>query len=160
MSDNNSGCLPGVLLLVLAILIGSVLVGGPVLSSAGLSWDNSAALQREAQRTERNRQDNITARHNSDNWHATAQQVAVVVGAVGALVAVAWATVRGVQAWAARPHRPVVVPPQIIMVAQPILDAERSARLEWINERDFQGWAIINPRTQERLLIEDKQARR
>lgn len=159
MSDNN-GCFPGVILLVLAILIGSVLVGGPVLSSTGLSWDNSAAINREAQRTERTRIEAARDVRIAEERGETTRQFAVMLAIVGGVVAVAWATTRSIQAVAARPHRPVVVPPQIIMVAQPILDAELSARLEWVDERDFQGWAIINPRTQERLLIEDKQARR
>lgn len=158
--SNNNGCLPGVVLLVLAILIVGGCVGAPVLSSSGLSWDNSAAINREAQRTERARIEAARDVRIAEDWGETTRQVAVMLAIVGGVLVVAWATTRSIQAVAARPHRPVVVPPQIIMVAQPILDAERSARLEWVNERDFQGWAIINPRTRERLLIEDKQARR
>jgi hypothetical protein len=51
-------------------------------------------------------------------------------------------------AWAARPHRPQAPPQQIIVMAAPMLSAEPSATVEWVEEADYSGWALVNPRTQ------------
>ena len=77
----------------------------------------------------------ITRRIESDNWHATAQQVAGVVGVVGVVGALAWATQRSVTAWAARPHRPrsraspaAAPPSHIVIVAKPWLSCDAGQR--------------------------------
>ena len=147
MSDSNSlGCMWVVVLGVALILFASAAFGAPVVSSMGLAWDNSAAIARTNARVEMNRQDNITRRQESENWHETAQQAAVIGGVVGVVGLVVWAVQRSVTAWAARPHRPAPAPPQVIvMLAAPELEAAPEAYLGYND--DNKTWAVVNPRT-------------
>ena len=108
MSDNGLGCVWIGGIMAIVILLAALTFGAPLINSGGLSWDNSAAIARFNTKVEIDRQREITRRIESDNWHATAQQVAIVAGVVGVVGALAWATQRSVTAWAARPHRPVV----------------------------------------------------
>lgn len=144
--------------LVLAITAGVAACGAPVLNSSGLSWDNSLWANREAQRTERERlrlaaetrqamEREETARIMSDNMMTTLQWFVVGGVVVGAIGLAGWATQRSVAAWAARPHRPAAPPQQIIVMAHPHLMAQGpDARLEWVEEDDYRGWAIVNDR--------------
>ena len=123
--------------MAIVILLAALTFGAPLINSGGLSWDNSAAIARFNTKVEIDRQREITRRIESDNWHATAQQVAIVAGVVGVVGALAWATQRSVTAWAARPHRPVVEhrqlaapPSHIVIVAKPWLSAMRDSDLE------------------------------
>ena len=156
--NDNGGCAMAALVLFAAVVIGTIAIGGPVLSEAGLSWDSSAVIARqnarlEAERlrlaaeTARVREREETARVMSDNMMVTIQWLAGAGVIVGGLAVAGWATQRSVAAWAARPHRPVAPPPQIIVMAHPHLMAQGpDARLEWVEEDDFQGWAIVNDR--------------
>lgn len=146
--------------LVLAITAGVAACGAPVLNSSGLSWDNSLWANREAQRTERERlrlaaetrqamEREETARIMSDNMMTTLQWLAVTGGIVGGLAVAGWATQRSVAAWAARPHRPAAPPPaQIIVMAAPYLESDRTARVEQIEADGYRGWAVLYPRTE------------
>lgn len=167
MSDNNGCGMPLAMLLALAILIGAVFIGGPVISGSGLSWDNSATIAhtnarleaerlRQSQETARVREREQTARITSDNMMTTIQWLAVAGALVGAVFVAGWATQRSVSAWAARPHRPAAPPATIVMLAAPTLAAAPEARLEWSEEDD--AWAIVNDRTQTIKLLEDHSA--
>lgn len=157
MTDNALGCMWAGVLAALLIVFASMALGAPIISGDGLAWDTSAAINREAQRTQRNLQDNLTRRRESDNWHATAQQWAVVAAAVGGLAALGWTVQRSVAAWAARPHRPVAPPATVVMLAAPTLQAEPQARLEWSDEDG--AWVIVNDRTMTVRLLTDGQHR-
>lgn len=155
MSDNNSGgCLAVALVMAVGVVLAGFAIGGPNIAAIGLSWDSSAAIARTNARVEMNLQDNITRRRDSDNWHATAQQVAMVAGAVGVVLAVGWAAQRSVTAWAARPHRSAAPPATIVMLAAPTLAAAPEARLEWSEEDG--AWVIVNDRTQTIKLLENR----
>ena len=167
MSD-NAGCIPGAALLGLVMLIATVVIGAPIVTGEGLSWDSSAVISRhdarlemervrQAAETARVREREATAREMSANMMVTLQWLAVVGGIVGALAVAGWATARSVEAWAARPHRPVAAPQQIEvrmsfeqarLLAQPHLLAMPDARLEWVEEDDITGWAVVNDRLQ------------
>lgn len=159
MSDNGLGCVWIGAIMAMMIILAALTFGAPLINSGGLSWDNSAAIIRSNNQVAINADNNATKRHESDNWHATAQQVAIVAGVVGVVGALAWATQRSVTAWAARPHRPVVehrqlaAPPQnIIIVAKPWLSAMRDSDLE----NTPRGWAVVS-RTQGKIhYLEDK----
>ena len=159
MSDNGLGCVWIGGIMAMAILLAALTFGAPLINSGGLSWDNSAAIARFNAKVEIDRQREITRRIESDNWHATAQQVAIVVGVVGVVGALAWATQRSVTAWAARPHRPAVEhrqlaapPSHIVIVAEPWLSAMRDSDLE----NTPRGWAVVS-RTQGKIhYLEDK----
>lgn len=154
-SDNGLGCMWIGVLMVAAILFAALAFGAPNVGAFGLAWDNSAAIARTNARIEMNRQDNITARLESENWHETAQQVAVVGGIVGVVGLVVWAVQRSVQAWAARPHRPAPAPSQVIvMLAAPELAAAPEAYLGYNEDNDT--WAVVNPRTGSVKLLEDR----
>lgn len=56
-------------------------------------------------------------------------------------------------------HRPVAPPAEIVRWAQPVLDAQPAARLEWVEERDYVGYAVVNPVTETVYLLEDSQRR-
>jgi hypothetical protein len=162
--DNNGGCLPAVLLLVLGIIIAGMVAGVPNIGAIGLSWDSSAAIARtharlemervrQAQETARVREREQTAREMSKNLIITIQWIAVSAGVVGAIAVAAWATQRSVAAWAARPHRPAAPQITINMTYQQALDLARphlmalpGARLEWVDEEDVQGWAVVDDR--------------
>ena len=105
MSDNGLGCVWIGGIMAMVIPLAALTFGAPLINNGGLSWDNSAAIARFNAKVEVDRQREITRRIRSDNWHATAQQVAIVAGVVGVVGAIAWATQRSVTAWAARPHR-------------------------------------------------------
>ncbi len=155
MSDSNSlGCMWVVVLGVALILFASAAFGAPVVSSMGLAWDNSAAIARTNARVEMNRQDNITRLQESENWHETAQQAAVIGGVVGVVGLVVWAVQRSVTAWAARPHRPAAPPAVIVMLAAPELLAAPEAYLGYREDDDT--WAVINPRTGIVKRLEDR----
>ena len=159
MSDNGLGCVWIGGIMAIVILLAALTFGAPLINSGGLSWDNSAAIARFNTKVEIDRQREITRRIESDNWHATAQQVAIVAGVVGVVGALAWATQRSVTAWAARPHRPVVEhrqlaapPSHIVIVAKPWLSAMRDSDLE----HTPRGWAVVS-RTQNQIhYLEDK----
>lgn len=156
-SDNALGCMWVAVLGACVLIFASLTFGEPVLSGAGLSWDNSATFAREAARTERNYQDNLTRRRESDNWHDSLQELATVAGVVGVVLALGWTVQRSVAAWAARPHRPVAPPATVVMLAAPTLQAEPLARLEWSDEDG--AWVIVNDRTMTVRLLEDRQHR-
>ncbi len=159
MSDNN-GCIPGAALLGLVMLIATIVIGAPIVTGDGLSWDSSGVIARqnarlEAERvrqaaeTARVREREATARIMSDNMMTTIQWLAVVGGVVGGLAVAGWATQRSVAAWAARPHRPAAPPPaQIIVMAAPYLESDRTARVEQIEADGYRGWAVLYPRTE------------
>lgn len=156
MSDSNSlGWMWAVVLGVGLILFAALAFGAPLVSGDGLAWDNSAAIARTNARVEMNRQDNITARQESENWHATAQQAAVVGGIVGVIGLLGWTVQRSIAAWAARPHRPVAPAPSqvIVMLAAPELAAAPEAYLGYNEDNDT--WAVVNPRTGSVKLLED-----
>lgn len=157
---------------VTVLLAGAILAGGcgvPNVSGWGLTWDNSVAIERERTKASINQENNITARHESDNWHATAQEWGGVAMVVGVVLGIGWAFVRVAPhiaavfvAWSNRPHRPVAQPPQqIIVMAAPMLSAEPSATVEWVEEADYHGWALVNPRAQtlQPLQLTDSQRR-
>lgn len=160
MSDNN-GC--GAVVAVLAIgvvLAAALFIGGPVITESGLSWDNSATIARENARLEAERlrtqaetrqaqEREETARIMSDNMRDTMQWLVVGGVVVGAIALAGWAVQRSVTAWAARPHRPVAQPPaQIIVMAAPYLESDRTARVERIEADGYRGWAVLYPRTE------------
>lgn len=171
MSNNNGGCLSLPLALIVALALAAVAIGGaPNLASVGLSWDSSASIARSNARVEMNLQDNITRRVQSRNNSIVAERWAEVAGVVGVVLALAAAAVRvlpavfasvatAFAAWAARPHRPQAPPAEIVRWAGPVLDAEPAARLEWVQERGYTGWAVVNDRTETVLLLEDGQRR-
>lgn len=162
--NNNGGCLPVALLLVLGVVIAGFAIGAPNIGAIGLSWDNSAAIARanarleaerirEQQETARVREREQTARVMSENMMITIQWLAVVGGVVGAIAVAGWATQRSVSAWAARPHRPVA--PQITInmsyedacrLAYPHMQALPGSYVTWAEEDDYQGWALIDDR--------------
>ncbi len=156
MSDDNSlGCMWVGVLVVAAILFAALAFGAPNVDAFGLAWDNSAAIARTNAQIEMNRQDNITARLESENWHATAQQVAVVGGIVGVVALFGWTVQRIGVAWAARPHRPAPSPSQVIvMLAAPELEAAPEAYLGYNEDNDT--WAVVNPRTGSVKLLEER----
>jgi hypothetical protein len=158
MSDNN-GCIPGAALLGLVMLIATVVIGAPIVTGDGLTWDSSGVIARQNARLEAERlrlaaetrqavEREETARIMSDNMMTTIQWLAVVGGVVGGLAVAGWATARSVEAWAARPHRPVAAlpPAQIIVMAQPYLAAMRDARLEY--DAEAQAWVVYSDVTE------------
>ena len=159
MSDNGLGCVWVGAIMAMVILLAALTFGAPLINSGGLSWDNSAAIARFNAKVEVDRQHEITRRIESDNLHATAQQVAIVAGVVGVIGALAWATQRSVTAWAARPHRPVAEhrqlaapPSHIIIVAKPWLSAMRDSDLE----NTPRGWAVVSRSQGQIHYLEDK----
>lgn len=161
MNDNGTGCLTTAGVAAVVILFAALAFGAPILSSAGLSWDNSAAIAREEQRTERTR---INAQRDvrvAEEQGETARQVAVALAVVGAFGAAAWATTRSVEAWAARPHRPqaqtypqLQPPPQhIIVMARPYMAAMRDARLLFDDEAG--AWAVVSDVTETAHYLTD-----
>ena len=159
MSDNGLGCVWIGAIMTMVILLAALTFGAPLINSAGLSWDNSAAIIRSNNQVAINADNNATKRHESDNWHATAQQVAIVAGVVGVVSALAWATQRSVTAWAARPHRPVAEhrqlaapPSHIVIVAKPWLSAMRDSDLE----HTPRGWAVVSRAQGKIHYLEDK----
>lgn len=167
MSDNN-GCGAGfALLAIMVVFIAAMAIGGPVITGGGLSWDSSAAINRtnarleqervrQAAETARVREREETARIMSDNMMVTIQWLAVAGVIVGGIAAAGWSVQRSVTAWAARPHRPVAAQrievrisyDQARLLAQPHLLAMPDARLEWVEEDDIRGWAVVNDRLQ------------
>lgn len=160
MNDNGTGCLTTAGVAAVVILFAALAFGAPILSSAGLSWDNSAAIAREEQRTERTR---INAQRDvrvAEEQGETARQVAIAVAVVGAFGAAAWATTRSVEAWAARPHRPQaqaypqLQPPQhIIVMARPHLAAMRDARLVFDDQAG--AWVVVSDVTETAHYLTD-----
>ncbi|MBP8292785.1 MAG: hypothetical protein KAX65_08425, partial [Caldilineaceae bacterium] len=90
MSDNN-GCGAGfALLAIMVVFIAAMAIGGPVITSGGLSWDNSSALTRERERTERAR---IQANRDvqiEEERSETARQVAGALAIVGGIAVAGW----------------------------------------------------------------------
>jgi hypothetical protein len=159
MSGNNGlGCLWAGVLVVAAILFAALAFGAPNVGEFGLSWDNSAALAREAQRTERTRIEAARDIRLEEERGETARQVVGVLAIVGGIAVAGWTVQRSVTAWAARPHRPVAPPPVVVMLAAPTLAAEPQARLEW--SEDDSAWVIVNERTETVKLLEDRTQRR
>lgn len=172
VSDNALGCMWAGVLIVAAILLASFAFGAPVLSNDGLSWDNSGWINRETQRTERERiQANRDIRIEQERGEtvqafvAVAGQtlviVAVAMGAAKALppivASIAGAIASAFAAWAARPHRPAAVQrievrmsfEQARLLAQPHLRALPGSRLEWIDGEEIdgawvQGWSVVD----------------
>ena len=168
--NDNGGCAMVALVLFAAVVIGTIAIGAPVLSEAGLSWDSSAVISRHDARLEmervrqtaetaRVREREATAREMSENMMVTLQWLAVVGGIVGALAVAGWATARSVEAWAARPHRPVAAaalpPPQIIVLAQPYLAAMRDAQLEY--DARAGAWVVYSDVTETAHYLTDSQ---
>lgn len=171
-SDNALGCMWAVVIGVAAILFASFAFGAPVLTGDGLSWDNSGWINRETQRTERERiQANRDIRIEQERgktvqaFVAVAGQtlviVAVAVGVAKALppivASIATAIASAFAAWAARPHRPAAVQrievhmsfEQARLLAQPHLRALPGSRLEWIDGEEIdgawvQGWSVVD----------------
>ena len=141
MSDNGGCGTAAAMLLLMAVLIGAIAFGAPIITGDGLSWDNSAAIARTNARLEAERlrlasetrqaiEREETARVISENMMTTLQWLAVVVGVVAVVGALGWTAQRSVEAWAARPHRPQAPPQQIVMVARPFLMAQPDARVD------------------------------
>jgi hypothetical protein len=175
---NGDGGLGGCLWAIVlgAMLVGFVVVGFggvPNVSSIGLTWDNSGWINAQNQKTERER---INANRDirvAEEWNATMQIVGTTTLQVAAICVGLWAASKTIPAifasiaamfaaWAARPHRPQAPPQQIIVMAAPMLSAEPSATVEWVEEADYRGWALVNPRTQtlQPLQLTDSQRRR
>lgn len=171
-SDNALGCMWTGVLAVCLIIFASFSFGAPVLSGAGLSWDNSAWINQETQRTERERiqaaRDIRIEQERGEAVQAFVTEagralviVAVVVGAAKTLppivASLATAIASAFAAWAARPHRPAAPPATVVMLAAPTLQAEPQARLEW--SEDDGVWVIVNDRTMTVRLLTDGQHR-
>lgn len=167
MDSENDGAIWRAFLLalsVLAITVGVAACGAPVINSSGLSWDNSLWANREAQRTEReriqaNRDIRIEAQR-SETMQAFLEVAgkalivgAIVFGLAKALPPMVASLAAAFAAWAARPHRPVAPPPQIIVMAAPYLEAMRGGRLEY---DPADGWMVVSDATQTVKLLEDK----
>ena len=149
MSGNNGlGCMWIGVLVIAAILFAALAFGAPNVGEFGLSWDNSAALAREAQRTERTRIEANRDIRLEEERGETTRQVVGVLAVLGGIAVAGWTIQRVAVAWAARPHRPAVQPPaQIVIMAAPMLEAEPTAFLDWIDQDGYTGWGVKNPRT-------------
>ena len=96
----------------------------------------------------------------AEEWNATMQIVGQTALQIGAICVGLWAASKVIPAvfasiatmfaaWAARPHRPVAQPPaQIIVMAAPYLESDRTARVEQIEADGYRGWAVLYPRTE------------
>jgi hypothetical protein len=136
-------------LAVACILFAAFAFGAPNVGEFGLSWDNSAAIAREAGLTDRAR---IEANRDIKLGEQRSEAAKTIVGTLailGGVVALGWSVQRIGVAYAARPHRPAVQPPaQIVIMAAPLLKAAPSATVAWVERPDFTGWAVVNPRTE------------
>ena len=132
MSNDGSGCVWGILLSLLLVVVVGIAVSMTGLPQGnGITWDTSATTERqqterirlaEQGRTERER---IAADAETSRTWAIALAVMVTVGSVaGAVVA-----------WSRRPHRPV--PPTVTM----LLPHYPGHVPELIDGQ----WAIVNP---------------
>ena len=171
MNSHNDGAIWRAFLLalsVLAIMIGVAACGAPIINSNGLSWDNSAWINREAQRTEReriqaNRDIRIEAQRSEtmQQFTTVAGQAlivaAIVFGMAKTLPPIVASLTTAFAAWAARPHRSAGVQQievrisyeQAQRLAQPHLAALPAARLEWIDGEEIDGawvcgWAVVD----------------
>ena len=143
--NNNSGCTWVGALVAGIVLFAALAFGAPDVSSIGLSWDNSATIAREAQRTERAR---IEARRDTElgaQRTEAVQGLAVVLAIVGSLAVAGWSVQRSVTAWAARPHRPAP-PPQVVMLAAPYLAQMEDARMDY--DAKAGAWVVYSPKSE------------
>lgn len=150
---------------VLAVAVGC---GAPVINSNGLSWDNSAWINAQQQKTERERiQANRDIRIEQERGETVqafvevAGQaliiVAIVFGMAKALPPIVASLAAAFAAWAARPHRQAapasitvnITYQQALDAARPHLLALPDAKLEWIDGAEIdgawvEGWAVVD----------------
>jgi hypothetical protein len=169
MENSDGGVGPFLWISVVGVLLVGALLSGacgaPIIDSGGLSWDNSGWINAQNQKTERER---INANRDirvAEEWNGTMQVVGTTTLQVAAICVGLWAASKTIPAifasiatmfaaWAARPHRPAapanitvnITYQQALAAARPILLAQPDARLEWVEEDDVTGWAIINER--------------
>lgn len=162
------------ILLIAACVFGVAACGAPVFNQHGLSWDNSAAFNREAQRTERER---ISANRDirvAEEWNDTMRTVGQAALQVAAICVGLWAASKAIPAivaslaaafaaWAARPHRPQPAmlpappqpPPHIILMAGPWLEAMRDSHMEYDEQAD--AWLIVSDTMRKVHYLTDSQ---
>lgn len=162
--NNNGGCLWLPVLAVAIVLAIAAGCGAPVLNSKGLSWDTSAWTNAQNQRTERERiQANRDIRIAEERGKTTEFVVGMLARAL-VIVAAVFAAAKSIPpvfgslatafaAWAARPHRSQRIEVHITyeqarQIAQPHLLALPGSHLEWLDEEDICGWAVVDDRLQ------------
>ena len=171
MDSENDGAIWRAFLLalsVLAITAGVAACGAPVINSSGLSWDNSAWINAQNEKTERERiqanRDIRIEEQRSETTQAFLEVagkalivVAIVFGMAKTLPPIVASIATAFAAWAARPHRSAGVQQievrisyeQAQRLAQPHLAALPAARLEWIDGEEIDGawvygWAVVD----------------
>lgn len=166
-SDNALGCMWVAVIGACVLIFASFAFGAPVITGGGLAWDNSAWMNREAQRTERERiqanRDIAIERERGETVQAFVEVagqaliiVAIVAGLSRALPPMVASLAGAFAAWAARPHRPVAPPQQIIVMAAPYLEAMREARLEY--DPRAGAWVVYSDATETVHYLTDSQA--
>ena len=135
MSNDGSGCVWGILLSLLLVVVVGIAVsmtGLPTWDGA-LAWDTAATTEREQTKRHEITEDNQTERERIAANAETSRTWAIAL----TVMVTAGSTAGAVVAWSRRPHKPVPPVPTVLLQHYPghvaeLIDGE---------------WAIVNPQT-------------